>query len=145
MFEFDLVATNTRARAGVFHAGALAPLALWPGAGTGSGREPLLRAHPLLTDGVVTGRAFGRSLVDLGLEREQWVHTIASVRLGLSAFVDAARPWGRLRGMSPVPWLVDAGVGLRVVAPGARGAVRVTAAHGLVDGCAAITLAWERR
>ena len=41
------------------------PLALLPGAGTGQGREVLLRAHPLLHDGVVRG-VFGRRLVHAG-------------------------------------------------------------------------------
>ena len=48
-----------------------APLALWPGAGTGPGRDHLLRAHPLLRDGIVEGPAFGRALVTGGVEVEE--------------------------------------------------------------------------
>jgi hypothetical protein len=120
-------------------------LALWPGAGTGSGREALLRAHPLLSNGVMTGRAFGRSLADLGLERQGWVRTIATLRVGWSLFVDAARPWEALRAAPVAPWLVDGGASLRVAGPGSRGTVRLTAAHGFVDGRAALSLAWEER
>jgi len=40
-----------------------APLAIWPGAGTGQGRSGLLRAHPLLSHGVLSGPVFGRELL----------------------------------------------------------------------------------
>ncbi|MDO8834847.1 MAG: C39 family peptidase, partial [Vicinamibacterales bacterium] len=40
----------------------MAPRALWYGAGTGHGRQALLRAHPLLDHGVVTGPVFGREV-----------------------------------------------------------------------------------
>jgi hypothetical protein len=133
------------ARAGVFHATARAPLALWPGAGTGSGRESLLRAHPLLEGGVVAGRGFGRSLVDAGLEREGWARTIASLRLGWSVFVDTARPTAGLRAATAPRWLVDGGVSLRAGAPGGQGTLRLTAAHGFVDGTAAFSVGWEVR
>ena len=42
-------------RLGISSATSHAPLALWSGAGTGYGRAPLLRAHPLLDGGVVRG------------------------------------------------------------------------------------------
>ena len=45
-----------------------APLAVWEGAGTGSARAGLLRAHPLLRDGVLTGPVFGRRLARATLE-----------------------------------------------------------------------------
>jgi hypothetical protein len=143
-----------RARVGGYHATAQAPLALWPGAGTGSGREALLRAHPLLADGIVAGRAFGRTLVDLGLEREAWVRTLGPVRLGWSAFVDAARAWDTLPAApgapstgatGATPWLVDGGASLRIAGPGGRGGFRLTAAHGIVDGRSALSIAWEAK
>ena len=50
-----------------------APLALWPGAGTGQGREGLLRAHPLLDDGIIRNATFGRTLIDGGVEGRHWI------------------------------------------------------------------------
>ena len=38
----------------------------WSGAGTGQGRDALLRAHPLLHDGVIRDAVFGRGLVSGG-------------------------------------------------------------------------------
>src|SRR4029453_6665826 len=46
-------------RIGVQRVSDNAPIGLWPGAGDGQARTPLLRAHPLLDDGIIdmTGRA----------------------------------------------------------------------------------------
>lgn len=132
------------ARVGVSRATSEAPLALWPGAGTGRGRAPLLRAHPLLDNGVVAGRAFGRTLVHTGLERQAWTCTVKSVRLGWSLFVDGARPWDSLRS-DRVPWQVDGGAGIRLAGLGTRGEFRIMAAHGLEDGRSALSVAWEVR
>jgi hypothetical protein len=131
-------------RAGLVTASPRAPLALWSGAGTGRGREALLRAHPLLDDGVVTGRAFGRTLVSAGIERQSWACTFKTVRVGWMAFIDGAQPHATLQ-TDPVPWQTDAGVGLRIAAPASRGEIRVTAARGLADGKSAIALGWEVR
>ena len=80
-----------------------APLALWSGAGTGSGRAPLLRAHPLLNGGVIAGRAFGRTLVHGTIERQAWPWQLGPVRLGWAVFVDGAKPWGTGRaGRTPL-------------------------------------------
>ena len=54
------------ARAGADVAGDGAPLALWSGAGTGQGRDVLLRAHPLLHDGIISDGVFGRQIVHGG-------------------------------------------------------------------------------
>lgn len=135
-----------RARVGLARASGRAPLALWPGAGTGSGRESLLRAHPLLAEGVVAGPAFGRSLVDAGLELESAARPIGLVRIGVGVFVDAARAGDRLRASEPSPgWLLDGGASLRIAPAGTRGLIRLTAAHGLLDGASAVSLAWETR
>lgn len=132
------------ARVGVSRASSGAPLALWPGAGTGRARAPLLRAHPLLENGVVTGRAFGRTLVHSGLERQAWTCAVKSLRLGWSLFVDGARPWDPLRS-ARVPWQVDGGACIRLAGMGTRGEFRVTAAHGLDDGRSTLSLGWETR
>jgi len=129
------------ARASVSNASANAPLALWPGAGTGTGRGLLLRAHPLLADGVIAGRAFGRTLVSAGLERQAWLYSLQSLRFGMALFVDTARAWDTLQS-SPTPWLLDGGASLRIAGPGTRGEIRVTAAHGLQDGATAVSVGW---
>ena len=59
------------ARTGFSLAGSRAPFAVWPGAGTGHGRDVLLRAHPLLDDGVIRG-VFGRRLAHAGTEWRRW-------------------------------------------------------------------------
>jgi hypothetical protein len=131
-------------RAGVSRASSGSPLAHWPGAGTGRGREPLLRAHPLLDDGVVTGRAFGRTLAHAGVERRSWAWTTKSLRLGWALFVDGAKPWDGMRSEG-VPFQVDGGLAVRLAGLGTRGEVRVTAAHGFKDGSSAVTVGWEIR
>jgi hypothetical protein len=132
------------ARAGLSGATSRAPLALWPGAGTGRGRELLLRAHPLLEDGVLSGRAFGRAMVNGGIEQRAWVGTVRTLRIGFGLFVDAARPWESPRS-ERVPWQVDGGACLRLAGLGTRGEFRLTAAHGLEDGASAFTVGWETR
>jgi peptidase C39-like protein len=133
-----------RVRAGISRATSDAPLALWPGAGTGTGRAPLLRAHPLLDRGVIAGRVFGRTLVHGGLERQGWVWGVKPLRLGWALFADAARPWDPLE-PAPVPWQVDAGAGIRLAGMGTRGQFRVDLARGLDDGKVALSFGWEAR
>jgi hypothetical protein len=104
-------------RAGFSYAGSGAPLAYWPGAGTGTGRELLLRAHPLLSDGVVTGEAFGRRLLDAGVEGEVSLVRSGVASIGVAAFLDAARPWDRPVRPGSAGWLADVGTGLRLRLP----------------------------
>jgi hypothetical protein len=140
----DRAHAGWRARAGVSSVTPDAPLALWPGAGTGSGRDLLLRAHPLLEDGVLTGRAFGRTLVHGGLERQSRAWTVKPLRLHWALFVDAARPWDPLD-TKPVPWQVDAGAGVRLAGMGSRGQFRMDLARGFDDGKVALSVGWETR
>jgi hypothetical protein len=131
------------ARGGVAAAGRAAPRALWPGAGTGQARDPLLRAHPLLDDGVIGSGAFGRGLIHGGVEWRQW-HTAGRrlLRIGPAAFVDAARA---ARTSAPFDGRVqvDAGLGLRVAVPGA-GVARIDVARGVRDGAVAWSIGWTR-
>jgi hypothetical protein len=60
-------------------------------AGTGTGRPWLLRAYPLLRDGVVTGEAFGRGLLHASIELESPPLPLRLVRLGFAFFSDWAR------------------------------------------------------
>lgn len=105
-----------------------APLGLWPGAGTGAGRDRWLRGWPLLADGVVTGPAFGPRLLSARLESTRTLRTIGPTLLRLAAFGEAARPSGTSLPASPPRWYADAGLGLRLRLPGVHSEVRVDAA-----------------
>lgn len=106
-----------------------APHAVWPGAGLGRARVALLRGHPLLDAGVVTGEVFGRRLAHATIEITQpvWRHPLA--RIGIAGFADAARAWRRVEpGASPLH--VDVGIGARIRTPGHAGVFYVDAAWG---------------
>ena len=139
---------STDARAGhVWHARSRfslatsdTPLAWWPGAGTGQGRDALLRAHPLLDDGAIRG-VFGRRLVSGGVEWRYWPATILrTLRLAPALFVDSARAL-RVPAFGDGRTHVDAGGGLRIAVPGA-GLLRIDLAHGLRDGRTALSFGW---
>ena len=120
-------------RGGFDTASTHAPLALWPGAGDGMARPHLLRAHPLLVDDIISGPAFGRSLLYITAESTRWLSAPRLIRLGLAAFADAAETSRRLDEGSVAH--VDAGAGVRLRLPGsASGMVRADYAVGLRDG-----------
>ena len=114
-------------------ASAAAPLALWPGAGDGRARAGLLRAHPLLEDGVIAGPAFGRRVQSGTLELQRWFGRPRIPRVGMAIFADAANAQARLEGTAGRTFHVDAGVGLRLRVPGSERTLRVDYAHGLRD------------
>jgi hypothetical protein len=121
-----------------------APFALWPGAGEGQVRAPLLRAHPLLSEGVVdlTGAsAFGRTLTFGSAELQRWLERPQIVRLGIAGFADVARA-SRRAAAGATPVQVDLGAGLRIKIPGTPGVLRADIAHGLRDGANALTFGW---
>jgi hypothetical protein len=105
-------------------ASATAPRTLWPGAGTGAGRSLLLRAHPLLHDGVIDGAAFGNRLWAGSVEGQVPLATLGPARLRAAVFVDAARVLAPERR----PVLVDVGLGLRLHPPGWKSAFRIDVA-----------------
>jgi len=118
-----------------------APLALWSGAGTGLGREALLRAHPLLVDDIVAGAAFGRTLASLTTEYSHPIFARPFGSLAVAGFADVANAWHRLSS-SPAGWLVDLGAGLRVRAPGLAGAARLDVAHSVSGGGFVFSTGW---
>jgi hypothetical protein len=123
-----------------------APLALWPGAGDGHARAPLLRAHPLLHDGVINGPAFGERLTYAGGEIQRWTGMRGSslpVRFAIAAFVDLARASRRAPSASGDPFQVDAGIGVRVKVPGQKGTLRVDFGRGVRDAARALTVGWQ--
>ena len=134
----------TRGAIGLERVSDSAPFALWPGAGEGQARAPLLRAHPLLSDGIVdlTGSsAFGRTLAFGSAEVQRWLERPALVRLGVAGFADVARA-SRQVAASRTPVHVDLGAGLRIKIPGTPGVLRADIAHGLHDGANALTFGW---
>lgn len=111
-----------------------APLAVWHGAGTGQGRSGLLRAHPLLKHDAIAGPVFGRSVAQASLEYERpLLHTPVGAPT-IAGFVDAARAWRRLNGFAASRLYLDAGLGVRLHAPGADGRIRIDVARGLRGG-----------
>jgi len=127
---------------GIAVASRVAPLALWQGAGRGNGRSGLVRAHPLIKDGVLAGPVFGRELAHGTVEYARPVKYTRKGGFSIAWFVDAARAWHRLNGLGASPLYVDAGVGVRVSAPGADGAIRIDVAHGLRGGATTLSASW---
>jgi hypothetical protein len=131
--------------AGFQWAGDAAPLGLWPGAGAGHAREPLLRAHPLLEDGIidVTGSSvFGRTLAFGGAEVQRWLARPALAHVAVGGFVDVARAT-RQAGIE-TPDQCDLGLGMRVRMPGSAGLLRIDVARGMRDGARALTVGITR-
>jgi hypothetical protein len=95
---------------GVMGASAHAPRLLWPGAGTGRVRGPLLRAHPLVEDARIGGAAFGRTLAHGTVEHRVFAH-LGPLRIGGALFLDAARAWDRGVTGEQSRALVDVGFG----------------------------------
>jgi len=120
-----------------------APLALWPGAGTGQGRDALLRAHPLIDDGIIGNAVFGRHLISGGVEGRRWKQlSHKPVRFAPALFLDVARAYYALDSQNE-RWQADIGGGLRIAVPGS-GVLRIDVAHGLADGRTAFSLGWAR-
>ncbi len=130
-------------QAGLHLVSAAAPLDLWPGAGTGVARAPLLRAHPLLADGAVRAERLGQILMHATLEHRRPVVSRGLAQFDVAAFADVAR-LGFARGIAGPRTDVDLGVGVRVGIAGAPGGLRLDLARGLRDGGMAVSAAWLR-
>lgn len=129
-------------RGGVDMASARSPFALWPGAGLGHARGALLRAHPLLDDGVITGDVFGRRVYHAGSEWRRWFKPgLRLVPIAPAVFVDVARAEKRLQ--TGAAWHADAGAGIRIAVPGS-GVLRMDAARGLRDGETVFSIGWMK-
>lgn len=125
-----------------------APLAVWPGAGSGQGRAALLRAHPLTRGGILSGEMFGRQLVFATAEYEHPIPTEVGT-VGIAGFVDAAKARQRLDPTTPSELQVDIGVGLRFPTSRAGNKVRLDLGYGLRDSrirlSAGYVVPWGRR
>lgn len=130
------------ARAGIDVATLGAPISLWSGADTGTARKHLLRAHPLLSGGVVAGPAFGRRLAYANVETAAPLPGPAGQFLSAAVFADVVSA-GRRDGLSRGDaWHIDAGLGLRVRMPGQGQTLRIDYGRGLRDGADAISVGW---
>ena len=144
---------STTSRRGTLWLGRLAfeatsrnvPLDLWSGAGLGHARRPLLRAHPLLQEGIidVEGSVFGRHLAHGGVELQEWFAAKGLARWGVALFADMAKTWGPFPGSPAGPGELDVGAGLRLHLLGEGGQLRVDAARGVRDGTFALSVGWE--
>jgi hypothetical protein len=131
------------ATSGIQAASGDAPASLWPGADTGHARDVLLRAHPLLDDGIITGGVFGRRVIYSSAEWRQWVRLSRwPVRVAPAAFVDIARASQGLPS-TDLRTHTDVGVGARLALPGTS-VLRIDLAKGLRDGHTALTIGWTR-
>lgn len=128
-----------RAEAAYTAASARAPFALWSGAGTGAARPGLLRAHPLVRDGVIDGTAFGYQVLTGGVQAETRGRSLGPVRWRAAAFVDAAKVLAPRRASTAV----DVGVGLRLSPPGGRSAFRVDVATGWGELRPQLSAGWQ--
>ena len=122
------------ARGGVMLASAAAPLTVWPVAGSGESRGPLLRGHELHHDGIIVSDVFGRRLGFASLEYQHPVYSRRGATAAVAAFADAGRSWQRP--FSPVASSleVDVGAGLRLTVPGYEEQLRIDLGYGLRDG-----------
>jgi hypothetical protein len=121
-----------------------APLVVWPGAGDGHARVPLLRGHRLIEDGIIRGPAFGRQLFYAHVESVRWLSRPTLAKVAVAAFIDGARATERLPGWPGKALQIDVGVGLRAKMPGREGLLRVDYGQGLADRGHAITVGWQR-
>jgi hypothetical protein len=130
----DAASPEWRARAGVTVVGRSSPLAVWPIAGSGESRGPLLRAHELHSNGIVVSEIFGRRLAFAGIEYQHPVYARKGASVALAGFADAGRAWQRPFSPDPSPFHVDVGTGLRLSAGSSDDQLRIDFGYGLQDG-----------
>jgi hypothetical protein len=117
------------------------PADLWFAGDTGSVRPALLRAHPIVDDGMLRSDRLGRRIAHISGEVRQWWTVKSIVQLGVAAFADAvhveqrAEPDGRND--------IDLGGGLRIGLPGLDGVFRLDVGKGLRDGSTAFSFIYE--
>jgi hypothetical protein len=129
--------------AGLEAASVAAPFDVWPGAGTGHARVPLLRAHPLLDHGVVRGPVFGRQVAHGTIEYQHPIRPLLGGALGVALFADTAAASHRLRDRDGERMHTDVGAGIRLALPGRTGTLRADLARGLRDGRVAFSAGWR--
>jgi predicted double-glycine peptidase len=117
-----------------------APRDLWSGAGTGHGRTPLLRAHPLLDRADrISSDFFAPGLFSASIEARRWLLVpLPGLSLGVAGFLDAAAVFGTASARNSV----DAGAGMRVRL-GDTGILRIDFAVGITERARAFSLGFQ--
>jgi len=140
----DITSPSTwHGAAGLHAVGGDAPRDLWPGAGQGELRAPLLRAHPLVEGGSIRPGGVGRTLLHGTLEYRRRLVQLGPVGLSAAVFGDVARTASPMAdGPGPAAVQVDAGAGLRLRLPGQPGHLRLDVARGLRDGATSVSAGW---
>ena len=128
-------------RGGAAVATASTPADLWFAGDTGNVRPTLLRAHPIVDDGMLESDRLGRSITHMSGEMRQWWTLKSFVHLGAAVFADAAHVERRAEpdGRDDV----DVGAGLRLGLPGLDGVFRLDVGKGLRDGSTAFSFIYE--
>ena len=117
------------------------PPDLWFAGDTGTVRPSLLRAHPIVDDGMLQSDRLGRRIAYLSGEARQWWTLRSVIHVGAAVFADGARldrqAAAEMRGD------VDLGGGLRIGLPGLEGVFRIDIGKGLRDGATAFSFVYE--
>ena len=111
----------------------------------GHARETLLRAHPLLDNGIIRGEALGRTFAHGSVEMQR--RFPIALPMGLTdlrwaLFADMGKAWRGLSGSTSVLH-GDIGAGLRLQLLGDGRTLRIDAAYGLRDGAKALSIGWQ--
>jgi hypothetical protein len=128
-------------RAGAASASSAMPPDLWFAGDTGTVRPALLRAHPIVDDGMLQSERLGRGIVHASAETRQWWTIRSVIQIGAGVFVDAARVARRATGDGRGD--VDVGGGLRLGFPGLEGVFRLDFGKGMRDGSTALSFVYE--
>ena len=117
------------------------PADLWFAGDTGNVRPSLLRAHPVVDDGMLQSDRLGRRIAHVSGEVRQWWMLKAFAQIGAAVFADAAHVERRAEpdGQDDV----DVGGGLRLALPGLDGVFRLDVGKGLRDGSTALSFIYE--
>jgi hypothetical protein len=129
------------ARAGGATTTVATPPDLWFAGDTGNVRKALLRAHPIVDDGMLQSDRLGRRIAYLSGEARQWWTVRSLIHIGAAAFADAARV--DRQAVAEMRGDVDVGGGLRVALPGLNGVFRLDIGKGLRDGATAFSFVYE--
>ena len=129
------------ARAGGATTTVATPPDLWFAGDTGNVRQALLRAHPIVDDGMLQSDRLGRRIAYLSGEARQWWTVQSVIHIGAAVFADAARV--DRQAVAEMRGDVDVGGGLRVALPGLNGLFRLDIGKGLRDGATAFSFVYE--
>ncbi len=128
------------ARIGGAAATVATPPDLWFAGDTGTVRPALLRAHPIVDDGMLQSDRLGRRILHISGEAQQWWTIRSVVQFGAAVFADTARVE---RATADGSGDVDLGGGLRIGLPGLAGVFRLDVGKGLRDGNTAFSFVYE--